>query len=264
MDRAALDSIVFVLYQPQDVVNVGGVARAMGNFGLRQLRLVAPATYDPGRLGGIAHQAGAIIAGITHYPDLPAAVAGCGLVVATTGRPRRLGRPRYTPRAAAPDLLTAARPEAPVAVLFGREDNGLPNEALEAAHYLLTIPADPGNRSLNLAQAALVVAYELWQVAVIPPARRPPPAPAAPPALGREQEAMFAALEALLAGPGGIPAAHLAFDGAMLRAVLLRARPRRDEAARLAHLFRRLAALAGPYAPPDPPASRGAEPAGPP
>src|SRR5690349_7734549 len=64
-----LENIIFILYQPQDVVNVGGVARAMSNFGLRRLRLVEPAAFDAGRVAGIAHQAEAVIAGIERYPD---------------------------------------------------------------------------------------------------------------------------------------------------------------------------------------------------
>jgi len=244
-----LDNIIFVLYQPQDVVNVGGTARAMGNFGLRRLRLVEPAAFDAGRVAGIAHQAGAIIAGIERYPDLPAALAGCGLVAATTGRPRRVHPGRQTPRAAAPALLAAARAEAPVAVVFGREDNGLPNSALESAHHLLTIPTAPGHRSLNLAQAALLIAYELWLAAAAP---RPAAAPKPPPLAGVEaREAMFAALAGLLEGPGGVPAERRAYELAILRAVLLRALPRTDEAARLTHLFRRLSTRAQP----DPPAT---------
>jgi len=234
----SLDHIIFILYQPQDVVNVGGVARALGNFGLRRLRLVEPAAFDRARAAGVAHQAGAILDAIEWYADLPAAVADCGLVVATTGRPRRVAYRRQSPRAAAPALLAAARPAAPVAVVLGREDSGLPNEALDLAHLLLTIPTVADNRSLNLAQAALVIAYELWLAAQEPvPAPAPTPE-AAPPALGRDAVAMADALAALLAAQ--VPASRLAYDLALLRAVLLRARPNAAEAARLAHLFRRL------------------------
>jgi tRNA/rRNA methyltransferase/tRNA (cytidine32/uridine32-2'-O)-methyltransferase len=237
-----LENIIFILYQPQDVVNVGGVARAMSNFGLRRLRLVEPAAFDAGRVAGIAHQAEAVIAGIERYPDLTAALADCGLVVATTGRARRVRYTRQSPRTAAPTVLAAAQPGAPVAVLFGREDTGLPNEALSSAHLLVTIPTDPAHHSLNLAQAALVIAYELWLAAQAAPRDRP----AAPvPALGAAREEMFAALDALLEGPGGRPAAHRAHDLESLRAVLLRAVPRADEAARLTDLFRRLARAPG-------------------
>ena len=243
---AVLDNIVFVLYKPQDVINVGGTVRALGNFGLRRLRLVEPAAFDAERIAGIAHQAGPIIAAIERYPDLPAALADCGIVAATTGRPRRFHHPRQTPRAAAPALLAAARLDAPVAILFGREDNGLPTSALDDAHYLLTIPTAPDNHSLNLAQAALLIAYELRLAATArptAPAPLPPNPPTEPPALGAAREAMFAALETLLRTRGGVPSERLAYDLALLRAMLLRALPRKDEAARLTHLFRRLAAL---------------------
>jgi TrmH family RNA methyltransferase len=193
-------------------------------------------------VAGIAHQAEAVIAGIERYPDLTAALADCGLVVATTGRARRVRYSRQAPRAAAPGLLAAAQPGAPAAVLFGREDTGLPNEALSSAHLLVTIPTDPAHHSLNLAQAALVIAYELWLAAQAAPRDRP----AAPvPALGAAREEMFAALDALLEGPGGRPAAHRAHDLEILRAVLLRAAPRADEAARLTDLFRRVARAHG-------------------
>jgi TrmH family RNA methyltransferase len=234
-----LDDLIFVLYQPQDVVNVGGVARAMSNFGVRHLRLVEPAAYDAERVAGIAHQAEAIIAGITRYPDLAAALADCGLVAATTGRRRRTRFTRETPRAAAPRLLAAARPDAPVAIVFGREDTGLPNPALNMAHLLLTIPTAPDNHSLNLAQAALVVAYELG---LARQTTRAPARPAAPaPARGADQEALFAALEALLRARGAPSPTRLEYDMTLLRAVLLRAVPRADEIARLTHLVRRLA-----------------------
>ena len=238
----ALDAIIFVLFEPQDVVNIGGVARAMSNFGLRRLRLVEPAEYDPDRVRGIAHQADAVIAGITVFPTLPAALADCGLVVATTGRRRRLHHARQSPRAAASVLLAAARPEAPVAVLFGREDTGLPNSALDEAHRVITIPTDPAHHSLNLAQAALVVAYELWLARA---AGAPHPAAPAPgPAAGAARAAMLSALETLVQTHPAFPTDRRAADLALLRAVLLRAIPDRDEAARLAYLFRRLAAPA--------------------
>ncbi|MDQ2809078.1 MAG: rRNA methyltransferase, partial [Chloroflexota bacterium] len=146
---------------------------------------------------------------------------------------------RQSPRAAAPALLAAARPDAPVAVVLGREDSGLPNEALDLAHLLLTIPTVADNRSLNLAQAALVIAYELWLAAQEPVVAVPAAPAAAPPALGRDAVAMAAALESLLAAQ--VPASRLAYDLALLRALLLRAQPNAAEAARLAHLFRRLA-----------------------
>jgi tRNA/rRNA methyltransferase/tRNA (cytidine32/uridine32-2'-O)-methyltransferase len=161
---SGLKNIVVVLYQPQDIVNVGGVVRVMSNFGLRRLRLVEPAAYDPYRIEGIAHHTEKIVAGIERYATLEEALADCGFVLGTTARKRGTRREHLTPHQSAPYLLdyATAHSEAPAALLFGREDDGLPNEALDLCHALVTIPTDTANRSLNLAQAALVLAYELW------------------------------------------------------------------------------------------------------
>lgn len=290
----ALQNVVMVLFQPQDVVNVAGVIRVMSNFGLRRLRLVEPAAFDPYRIEGIAHSAGVtgeIVAGTGRFPDLPSALADCGFVLGTTGRPRETRRERLTPRQAAPLLLRAAGAAAgrpaepgagaaagrPVAVLFGREKDGLPNDALDLCHAILTIPTDPANRSLNLAQAALVVAWELWMAATAPAAPEAPgapealaapaaplrlPAAGAPPlagevpsvaaalaadaelASGTEREAMFRALADLLrAVHPRTTEGRLARAMSHLRAVLLRAAPRSDEARMLAGLFAHLARM---------------------
>src|SRR4051812_6346903 len=161
---AALDNIVVVLYQPQDVVNVGGVIRVMSNFGLKRLRLVEPAAFDAYRIEGIAHHTRPLINAVEFFPDLEAALSDCGFVLGTTARKRGTRRDRLTPQQAAPVVLEAAlkSPATPAALLFGREDSGLPNEALDNCHALLTIPTGAANPSLNLAQAALVVAYEVF------------------------------------------------------------------------------------------------------
>lgn len=273
----ALRNVVIVLFEPQDVVNVAGIIRVMSNFGLRRLRLVEPAAWDPYRVEGIAHVTGEIVAAVARYPSLDAALADCHLVLGTTGRPRETRRERFTPRQAAAVLLrTAAAQTGPVAVLFGREKDGLPNAALDACHALLTIPTDPGNRSLNLAQAALVVAWELWMAAGAPEAPAPAPAsapavPGAPPvgdaapsllaalatdaelATGTQREEMFRALrEVVAAVHPRTTEGRLVRALAHLRAVLLRAAPRSDEARALAGLFAHLArAAARPPAVPE-------------
>lgn len=85
----ALDAVVMVLYQPQDAVNVAAAVRAMSHFGLRRLRLVEPAAYDAYRIAGIAHHTAGILERVERYPTLADALADCGFVAATTGRPRR-------------------------------------------------------------------------------------------------------------------------------------------------------------------------------
>lgn len=181
-----LDRVVVVLWETQDVVNIAGTVRAMKNFGLSRLRLVAPAEWNPWRIEGIAHDTQDLVAAATLHDTLPDALADCEFVVALTARGRRAKRAMARPREIAPELLeraASAAEGASVAVLFGREDQGLPNWALDLAHRTATIPTNPDHRSLNLAQAVLVVAYELWLAdegrdqAFKPPRRVAPLAP---------------------------------------------------------------------------------------
>ncbi|MBY6276484.1 RNA methyltransferase [Symbiobacterium thermophilum] len=249
MQPSPLDRVALVLYQPQDVVNVAAIIRVMSNFGLSDLRLVEPAAFDPHRIAGIAHHTEPLIARTRRFPTLEAALADCGLTLGTTGRPRETERQVLPPRAAAPMILDQARTQR-VAILFGPERDGLPNAALDLCHGVITIPTHPFNRSLNLAQAALVIAYELWMAWTQPndgPAHRPPAA-AAPPdateslATGAEREALFAAVDELLSAlyPGGSPGRRSS-AAARLRALLLRAQPRPEEARALTNLLRHAA-----------------------
>jgi len=238
-------NIAVILYQPQDVVNVAAIIRVMSNFGLHDLRLIEPAAFDPYRIEGIAHHTESIIQAVRRFDNLAEATADCAFIVGTTGRPRAANRQILTPRQAAPILREAGalQPDRKAAVLFGREQDGLPNEALDLCHAVLTIPTSPENRSLNLAQAALVVAYELWMAGTEAAAPDAPATPtAAPPpdaATGPEREAMFAALEDLLRTlyPG---TTETRLGGALsrLRTMLMRALPRTEEAAALTNLCR--------------------------
>lgn len=242
-------NIAVILYQPQDVVNVAAIIRVMSNFGLHDLRLIEPAAFDPYRIEGIAHHTQSIIQAVRRFDSLAEATADCALIVGTTGRPRAANRQVLTPRQAAPILREAAglQPDRKAAVLFGREQDGLPNEALDLCHAVLTIPTSPENRSLNLAQAALVVAYELFLAGdgsaspEVPAAAGPGPnlAPLPDAATGPDREAMFAALEELLRTlyPG---TTQTRLGGALsrLRTMLMRAQPRTEEAQALTNLCR--------------------------
>jgi TrmH family RNA methyltransferase len=123
------------------------------------MRLVRPAPYDAQRLIGIAHDTTQIIEGIHHFDSLDEALADCVRVAGFTARRRAAKRQVVTPEVAAKDLLAFAD-QGPVALLFGREDRGLPNDALDRAHVVVTIPTT-GHASLNLAQAVLIALYEL-------------------------------------------------------------------------------------------------------
>ncbi len=154
-------SVAIVLDHPKDVVNIGGVIRVMKNFGLRDLRLVRPDEFDAYRLEGIAHRSGDLIEGCTIHDTLTGALADRTFVVGTTARARTAGRSYVRPREAA--AMVAERVGTGTsAILLGREDRGLTNEALDRCHAVTIIPTDPGYSSLNLAQAALVLAYEVF------------------------------------------------------------------------------------------------------
>jgi TrmH family RNA methyltransferase len=166
----ALGGIVIVLWEPQNYVNVAGTIRAMKNFGLTQLRLVSPVGWDPWRIEGIAHDTGDLIAATKIFDTLSEALADCSFVAGMTARERRAKRAVDRPRTLVPELLARAAEAqqaggGPVALLFGREDHGLSNEALDFCHRTVTIPTNPEHASLNLAQAVLLIAYELWMAA---------------------------------------------------------------------------------------------------
>lgn len=194
-----LDRIVVVLWQPQDPVNIAASIRAMKNFGLRRLRLVAPAVWEPWRIEGIAHGTQDVVAATELFPTLDDAVADCSFVLGTTARPRRAKRTVYRPRhAAAVVRARAEADEAPVALVFGREDIGLTNEALDRCHALLTIPTNPAYPSLNLAQAVLLVVYEVWMATGAEETPVRPPRRVAPPATAAELEETLHAIQTAL------------------------------------------------------------------
>ena len=154
-----LSAVNVVLYEPQDPVNIAGTARAMKNMGVSRLRLVRPVAYDLQRLIGVAHDTRDILDGIQHFDSLDEALADCVRVAGFTARHRAAKREITTPKVAASDVLSFTE-HGPVALVFGREDHGLPNEALDRAHVVVTIPTTE-HASLNLAQAVLVALYEL-------------------------------------------------------------------------------------------------------
>lgn len=196
MPDESLAAIHVVLVEPQDPVNIAGTVRAMKNMGLASLRLVRPVEYDKIRLEGIAHGTMDLIDRIEHFDDLEAALAGCVRVVGFTARRRAAKRAVITPREAAIDLLGFAA-EGPAAMMFGREDSGLSNEALDRAHVLVTIPTTD-HASLNLAQAVLLAAYEL-HLAADASRTLAPPRKDAPAATTEQFEVLFADIQRALA-----------------------------------------------------------------
>jgi TrmH family RNA methyltransferase len=156
-----LDRVVVVLDHPQNVVNIAGVIRAMKNMALSRLRLVNPADFDPWRIEGIAHRSDDLIEAAQVFGSLDEALADCVRIVGSSARSRTANRNYVRPRQAASNLLAAAQ-DGPVALLFGREDRGLDNAALDLCHSIAVIPTNPAYSSLNLAQAVMVLAYEVF------------------------------------------------------------------------------------------------------
>jgi tRNA/rRNA methyltransferase len=156
-----LDHIAVVLVEPQIPENIGAVARAMKNMGLRKLLLVRPGNCDLTRILKMAKGTSIdIVEEMEPYDSLMDALGPFGYVVGTTAR---LGsrRPAMTePRQLAKDLIPISQNNL-VAILFGPEDRGLSNEHLKYCHSIATIPTSQFS-SLNLAHAVLIVCYELF------------------------------------------------------------------------------------------------------
>jgi tRNA/rRNA methyltransferase len=155
----------FVLVEPQLGENIGAVARAMLNFGMTDLRIVNPRDGWPNeRATATASGADAVIEAVRCFDRLDRAIADRRYVVAATARPRELLAPVFSASEAAAELRARiARGEA-CAVLFGGERAGLNNDHITRADAIASIPANPAFASLNLAQAALILAYE-WGAA---------------------------------------------------------------------------------------------------
>ncbi len=192
-----LDHLSVVLLYPQDPVNIAAVVRAMKNMGVSDLRLVKPCPYDPFRIEGVAHDTRDLVEKIRHFETLDEALADCHRVVGFAGKRRSAKWERVTPRALAerhlPDLEEGHR----VALLFGQEDHGLPNEALDRAQVLCMIPTTE-HSSLNLAQAVLVALYEFHVVTGDATRKVESHRHQSGPATHEEWERMFADAEAAL------------------------------------------------------------------
>ncbi len=163
-----LSQIKVVLFRTSHPGNIGSVARAMKTMGLSQLVLVDPACdpSDP-RARALASGAGDVLDAARIYADLPSAIADCVWVLGTSARHRRLAWSLSAPREAMSVACQRAA-HGKVAVLFGPEQSGLDNEALDLCHQHVFIPANPEYSSLNLAQAVQIICYELRQAADIP------------------------------------------------------------------------------------------------
>jgi tRNA/rRNA methyltransferase len=151
----------FVLVRPQMGENIGAAARAMLNFGLDRMRVVAPRDGWPNPAAvAMASGAGRVLDAAVVSPDLPDALADCSFVFATTARDRDLSKPVYTPEAAMQLAAQKIAHGERVAVLFGPERAGLENDDISRANAIVSVPTNPDFASLNLAQCVLLMGYE--------------------------------------------------------------------------------------------------------
>ena len=202
----APDQFAFVLFKPQSAGNIGASARAIKNMGFTDLRIVAPGPMNNREAVAMAVHADDVLASARSFPDLASALADCSIAVGTTSR-RGGYRARAQPLRTAAAELDALSHSNKIAVVFGREDRGLTNREIKLCNRLITIPTAPEYPSLNLAQAVVVVAYELMTASNEASAARTAPgaAPRIAAAPVKESEAMLSRLADALVSIGFIP-----------------------------------------------------------
>lgn len=151
---------VIILVGPQLGQNIGATARAMKNFGISELRIVCPRDPWPN------HQAEIMAVGavdIIHkaqiYDDLESAISDLNYVYATTAQTRDMNKNHVMVK----EISSHFPKDMKVGIMFGRENSGLTNPEIAAANSIITIDTDVNFSSLNLAQAVLIVCYELFK-----------------------------------------------------------------------------------------------------
>lgn len=169
INTSVFNRLRFVLVETSRAGNIGAVARAMKTMGFDDLVLVRPrfadALADPEALA-FASGAQDVLAGARIVGDIKEALEGCNFAAAVSARLREFSPPVWSPRAFAAHIAgigagaSVARGGLVTALIFGNERFGLPNQIVERCNVLINIPANPAYSSLNLAQAAQVLAYE--------------------------------------------------------------------------------------------------------
>ncbi|MEM6306991.1 MAG: RNA methyltransferase [Pseudomonadota bacterium] len=152
-----------ILVRPQMGENIGAAARAMWNFGLDHMRVVAPRDGWPNpKAVAMASGAGRLLDEARHYDTVADALGDTHFVLATTARARGLTKPIYSPEAGMAEAARRIASGQKVAVMFGPERAGLENDDVALASAIVTVPVNPQFFSLNLAQCVLLMSYE-WQ-----------------------------------------------------------------------------------------------------
>jgi len=156
-----LDNVKVVLVEPAVPGNIGASARVLKNTGISRLALVNPGAWDTPEARWLAHGSEEILDRCEIHPDLPSALADAQLVVGTTHRVGRLRQVNSSPRSAIAQLAAQAHHHR-IAVVFGREKDGLWRSELQHCHQLIRFPSAVAHPSLNLSHAVLLFTYELF------------------------------------------------------------------------------------------------------
>ena len=152
--------IKFILFEPSHPGNVGAAARAIKTMGFDKLCLINPIEHPHPEARARSSGALDVLLNAEVYDNLQDAIKDCGLIIGTTSRDRRISVPITNIREAAPSIVAEAK-QKPVAVIFGPEKTGLINEQVDCCNQLVSIPSSESYKSLNLAMAVQIVAYEL-------------------------------------------------------------------------------------------------------
>ncbi len=153
---------IIILVRPQMGENIGAVARAMSNFGLEELRIVAPRDSWPNpKAIEMAAGAESIINDAKIYPDFASSMVDIHVAYATTARPRDMNKRVVTVEEAMQEIYSATSKK--TALVFGPERTGLENEEITLCDSIITIPTSEKNRSLNIAQSSVIVGYEWFK-----------------------------------------------------------------------------------------------------
>lgn len=157
----SLDLLEVILVQTRFPENIGMAARACVNMGSRSIRLVEPERWDREKARPLATPKGqGVLDTVQVMPDVASAVADCSLVIGTTARTGGWRRSLLSPEQAATEVAQSLERGEKVALVFGPEDRGLDNDAIQHCQRLVSIPTNPEASSLNLAQAVLLLLYE--------------------------------------------------------------------------------------------------------
>ncbi len=237
IDEATLEyrlaQITVILHRPQDAVNLGAILRAMKNMGISHLRLVQPEPMDHATVLRVAHHCEDLLGQMTSYPTLDAALADLHFVIGTAAL-RHPGRMQTNNLRQLATTIAQRLPQERIGLLFGQEDAGLDQTALDRCHLLATVPTSTDYPALNLAQAVLLVLYELRMTMLADVGTT------APPALATEQAALarlFNLSETILARIGFFKGNQAAVMR-KVRQMVYKAQPTPEEVALLMAMLR--------------------------